>query len=62
VVSLKYLGIVYAWAFGFFGFGETFEPMAYVGMALAVAGVALNIWIKHRDEKAAEAVAEKIGK
>jgi len=61
VVSLKYLGIVYAWAFGFFGFGETFEPMAYLGMALAVAGVALNIWVKHRDEKAVEAVAWKSG-
>lgn len=47
VVSLKYLGIVYALAFGYFIFGETFSMEAHVGMVVVLAGVILNIWYKH---------------
>lgn len=54
VASLKYLGIIYAWAFGFFVFEESFTFMAYVGMILVIAGVALNIWYRHRTELAIE--------
>ena len=47
VVSLKDLGIVYALAFGYFIFGETFSMEAHVGMVVVLAGVILNIWYKH---------------
>ena len=52
VASLKYLGILYAWCFGFFIFNEAFAAPAYVGMALVIVGVVLNIWVKHRSEGA----------
>jgi drug/metabolite transporter (DMT)-like permease len=43
VASLSYIGIIYALAFGFFIFDETFELMAYIGMGLVLSGVFLNI-------------------
>lgn len=43
VSSLSYLGILYALFFGFFLFGETFGLMSYVGMALVLAGILLNL-------------------
>jgi drug/metabolite transporter (DMT)-like permease len=43
VASLSYIGIIYALGFGFFIFEETFPLMAYLGMALVLAGVILNI-------------------
>ena len=51
VVSLKYLGIVYALAFGYFIFGETFSMEAHLGMLIVLVGVILNIWYKHSHEK-----------
>ena len=47
VVSLKYIGIVYALVFGYFIFGETFSLEAHLGMLVVLAGVILNIWYKH---------------
>jgi drug/metabolite transporter (DMT)-like permease len=43
VASLSYVGIIYALGFGFFIFGETFSIMAYLGMALVLLGVIMNI-------------------
>ncbi|WP_373497693.1 DMT family transporter [Aquiflexum sp.] len=43
VASLSYVGIIYALGFGFFIFGETFNIMAYLGMALVLLGVIMNI-------------------
>lgn len=51
VASLKYLGIVYALAFGYFIFGETFSMEAHLGMLIVLVGVILNIWYKHSREK-----------
>ena len=48
VASLNYLSIIYALSLGFIFFGETFNFMTYVGMALVVAGVVLNVWYKQR--------------
>ncbi|MBY0435929.1 MAG: DMT family transporter [Cyclobacteriaceae bacterium] len=46
VASLKYLGIVYALAFGYFLFGEVFSLEAHLGMLVVLTGVVLNIWYK----------------
>lgn len=46
VASLKYLSIIYALAFGYVFFEETFNLYTYLGMSLVVAGVVLNIWYK----------------
>jgi len=51
VASLKYLGIVYALAFGYFIFGETFSMEAHLGMLIVLVGVILNIGYKHSREK-----------
>jgi drug/metabolite transporter (DMT)-like permease len=48
VVSLKYVGIIYALALGYFLFGETFSLEAHLGMIVVLAGVILNIWYKDR--------------
>jgi drug/metabolite transporter (DMT)-like permease len=52
VASLKYLGVIYAWGFGFFLFDETFSVMAYAGMILVIVGVVLNIWFRYRSDLA----------
>jgi drug/metabolite transporter (DMT)-like permease len=46
VSSLSYLGVVYALLFGFFFFGETFPTTSYIGMALVLVGILLNLRVK----------------
>jgi drug/metabolite transporter (DMT)-like permease len=46
VVSLKYVGIIYALAFGYFLFGEAFTLEAHIGMIVVLSGVLLNIWYR----------------
>ena len=46
VANLKYLSIIYALSFGFLFFKETFNFMTYLGMALVLLGVILNVWYK----------------
>jgi drug/metabolite transporter (DMT)-like permease len=48
VASIRYLGIIYAIGFGYFIFDETFAIWAYMGMAVTIAGVVLNVWYKHK--------------
>ncbi len=48
VVSLKYVGIIYALLFGYFLFGETFSVEAHVGMVVVLMGVILNVWYKEK--------------
>ena len=48
VVSIKYMGIVYALAFGYIFFDETFNLISYGGMVLVLAGVGLNVWYKQK--------------
>ena len=48
VVSLKYVGIIYALLFGYFLFGESFSIEAHIGMLIVLLGVILNIWYKER--------------
>lgn len=43
ISSLSYVGIIYALGFGFFIFGETYDPVVYIGMALVLIGVVFNI-------------------
>ena len=50
MASINYLSIIYALSFGFIFFSETFNFMTYVGMALVVVGVLLNVWYKQRIE------------
>jgi len=44
VASLSYIGIIYALVFGFFVFGETYSLVVFLGMALVLMGVILNIF------------------
>lgn len=43
ISSLSYVGIIYALGFGFLIFGETYDLVVYVGMALVLLGVIFNI-------------------
>jgi drug/metabolite transporter (DMT)-like permease len=46
VSSLSYMGVLYALIFGFFLFGETFPFASYIGMALVLVGILLNLRVK----------------
>ncbi len=48
VANLRYLSIVFAWSYGFFIFGETYNLLAYAGIFLAVLGVLLNLRFKKK--------------
>ncbi|NJN25849.1 MAG: DMT family transporter [Cyclobacteriaceae bacterium] len=56
VASLRYLGIIYALVLGYIIFGEGFGWMVYLGMAITIFGVVLNIWYKHNLLKSDEAI------
>ncbi len=43
VASLTYIGLIYALAFGFFLFDETYNVQTYSGMLLVLSGVILNV-------------------
>lgn len=49
VSILNYVGIIYALGFGWLLFDETFNLMTYLGMALVLSGVILNILLKKSD-------------
>ncbi|REE01067.1 DMT family transporter [Marinoscillum furvescens] len=48
VSILNYIGLIYALLFGWVLFDETFNLMTYLGMALVIAGVALNVVLKKK--------------
>jgi drug/metabolite transporter (DMT)-like permease len=49
VSIINYTGIIYAIVLGFLLFGESFNLLTYVGMALVIAGVILNVsWKQQR--------------
>lgn len=44
VAALDYLGLLYGALLGYFIFGDKIKPTFYPGVALVLAGVALNAW------------------
>lgn len=46
VSILNYVGIIFSLLFGFYLFDETFNLMTYLGMAMVLLGVVLNVIIK----------------
>lgn len=44
VIIFKYLGIIFALAFGYLLFGEVLQPLSLVGIVIVVAGVLLGSW------------------
>ncbi|WP_255478611.1 DMT family transporter [Rufibacter sp. XAAS-G3-1] len=59
VANLNYLGILYALGLGMVFFGETFHLYAYLGIALVLLGVVLNMQYsrKLRKQEAAQATS-----
>jgi drug/metabolite transporter (DMT)-like permease len=47
VSILNYLGIIFSLLFGFYLFDESFNLMTYLGMAMVLSGVILNVLIKN---------------
>ena len=60
VSIVNYTGIIYAIVFGLILFGESFNTLTYLGMALVLVGVMLNIVWKQKHKTVAE-VGAKIG-
>ena len=46
MISLKYVGTIYALAIGYVLFGESYGIMSLLGIAMVIAGVVLNLWKK----------------
>lgn len=44
VASLSYLSVIYALAFGYFLFGETFSTMSFIAIGVIIVGVFLNLF------------------
>jgi drug/metabolite transporter (DMT)-like permease len=51
VASLNYIGIIYALGFGYVFFNESYNLITYLGMAVVLVGVILNIWYKTKMSK-----------
>ena len=43
MISLKYIGTIYALAIGFILFGESYEIISLLGIVLVILGVVLNL-------------------
>ena len=50
VMSLNYLGVVYAFLLGLFFFDETYDWFAALGIAMVVAGVILNLMFGRKED------------
>ncbi|MDC3050311.1 DMT family transporter [Flavobacteriales bacterium] len=46
MISLKYVGTIYALAIGYLLFGESYGIMSLLGITMVIAGVVLNLWKK----------------
>ena len=51
VSIVNYTSIIYTIALGLIIFGESFNSMTYLGMALVCAGVIINVLYKNRSER-----------
>jgi drug/metabolite transporter (DMT)-like permease len=50
MISLKYVGTIYALAIGYLLFGESYGIMSLLGIAMVIAGVILNFRCSKKDE------------
>ena len=62
IAGIRYIGIVYALIFGFVLFGESFTLYSYLGMALVLFGVFLNIRFQRKSVSKKEASVEPLSK
>jgi drug/metabolite transporter (DMT)-like permease len=46
MISLKYVGTIYALAIGYLLFGESYGLLSLLGIVMVIAGVVLNLWKK----------------
>lgn len=46
MISLKYIGTIYALAIGYIVFGESYGIISLIGIIMVVSGVVLNLWKK----------------
>ena len=51
IASIKYTSIVYALAFGYLLFEETYTTITYLGMCLVILGVVFNLMYKQRKDR-----------
>ena len=51
VSIVNYTSIIYTIALGFIIFGESFNSMTYLGMALVCAGVIINVLYKTKEKR-----------
>jgi drug/metabolite transporter (DMT)-like permease len=47
VTNIYYMGIILSLLYGYFFFGETYSLLSFVGMALIIGGILLNVYYKN---------------
>jgi drug/metabolite transporter (DMT)-like permease len=50
IMIYKYIGVLFAFSYGYFIFGETYSFMSLFGIFLLLSGVLLNAWFKNKDK------------
>lgn len=48
IMTYKYVGVLFAFSYGYFIFGETYSFLSLVGIFLLLSGVLLNAWFKNK--------------
>ena len=51
LAPFKYMELVFALVFTYFIFGETYKPIAFLGMFMIIAGMLLNVFFKSKNKK-----------
>lgn len=51
IMTYKYVGVLFAFSYGYFIFGETYSFMSLFGIFLLLSGVLLNAWFKNKEIK-----------
>ncbi len=51
LAPFKYMELIYALILGFFFFGETYQILAFAGIALILTGMLLNVFAKNKTKK-----------
>lgn len=51
LAPFKYMELIYALIMGFFFFGETYQLLAFAGIAMILTGMLLNVFAKNRTKK-----------
>jgi len=51
IMTYKYVGVLFAFGYGYLFFGETYSLLSILGILLLLSGVLLNVVFKYKEVK-----------